>query len=284
MMLFVSYKALGVTRKGAEDNHIEEFVQRMDRHERDRQESEAGVPNDTPHYRYPSIAKSEPLAYEAAPPAKLRKQQSQPPPRPQRPPKELRDDQREFRDSWVQPPELPSKEPQYDSTFGRPSPSPSHPLPALPPKVAELPPPSPPAKPQRLAFKAAAYLENGDSLRPIFIPKQLKHRFVSLASDHTRRGIEMCGILCGTAVNNALFVRCLLIPEQKCTPDTCEMENETSMLDYCIKEDLFVLGWIHTHPTQTCFMSSRDLHTQSGFQAMMPESVAIVCAPRHKPK
>jgi len=40
-----------------------------------------------------------------------------------------------------------------------------------------------------------------------------------------------------------------------------------------------VLGWIHTHPTQTCFMSSRDLHTHCGYQVMMPESIAVVCAP-----
>lgn len=45
-----------------------------------------------------------------------------------------------------------------------------------------------------------------------------------------------------------------------------------------------VLGWIHTHPTQTCFMSSRDLHTHVGYQVMMPESIAIVCAPSKVPR
>jgi STAM-binding protein len=46
------------------------------------------------------------------------------------------------------------------------------------------------------------------------------------------------------------------------------------------------LGWIHTHPTQTCFMSSVDLHTQFSYQyfetklrMLMPEAVSIVCAP-----
>ncbi|KAJ4287114.1 hypothetical protein N0V88_007736 [Collariella sp. IMI 366227] len=94
---------------------------------------------------------------------------------------------------------------------------------------------------------------------------------------------EMCGMLCGTTVNNALFISHLVIPEQKCTSDTCETENESVMLDFCIENDLIVIGWIHTHPTQTCFMSSRDLHTQAGYQVMMPESIAIVCAPRHEP-
>ncbi len=30
---------------------------------------------------------------------------------------------------------------------------------------------------------------------------------------------------------------------------------------------LYPLGWIHTHPTQTCFLSSVDVHTQCGYQA-----------------
>ena len=29
---------------------------------------------------------------------------------------------------------------------------------------------------------------------------------------------------------------------------------------------LYPLGWIHTHPSQTCFLSSVDIHTHCGFQ------------------
>ncbi|KAJ2842952.1 hypothetical protein GGI22_007377, partial [Coemansia erecta] len=47
--------------------------------------------------------------------------------------------------------------------------------------------------------------------------------------------------------------------------------------------DLITLGWIHTHPTQTCFMSSLDLHTQCSYQLLLPEAIAIVCSPRHDP-
>ena len=32
------------------------------------------------------------------------------------------------------------------------------------------------------------------------------------------------------------------------------------------KRSLYPLGWIHTHPTQTCFLSSVDVHTQCGYQ------------------
>ncbi|KAK8734298.1 hypothetical protein OTU49_006112 [Cherax quadricarinatus] len=36
-----------------------------------------------------------------------------------------------------------------------------------------------------------------------------------------------------------------------------------------------------THPTQTAFLSSVDLHTHCSYQLMMPEAVAIVCAPKY---
>ena len=134
-------------------------------------------------------------------------------------------------------------------------------------------------EPSDITFKPSAYLENGTPLRTIFLPLNLRHKFLSLALSNTRANLETCGILCGTLISNALFVSKLVIPEQESTSDTCETVNESGLFDYVDGEDLMVLGWIHTHPTQTCFMSSRDLHTHCGYQVMMPESIAIVCAP-----
>lgn len=91
-------------------------------------------------------------------------------------------------------------------------------------------------------------------------------------------------MLCGILKSNAMFITRLVVPEQTSTSDTCETLNEEEFFDYCDKEDLLVIGWIHTHPSQTCFMSSRDLHTHVGYQVMMPESVAIVCAPSKTPR
>lgn len=138
---------------------------------------------------------------------------------------------------------------------------------------------SPTIKPSTFTFKPSAYLENGTPLRTIFLPPDLRNRFLSIALPNTRANLETCGILCGTLISNALFISKLVIPEQESTSDTCETVNESELFDYIDGEDLMVLGWIHTHPTQTCFMSSRDLHTHSGYQVMMPESIAIVCAP-----
>ncbi|KAM3081784.1 hypothetical protein ACMFMG_005229 [Clarireedia jacksonii] len=136
---------------------------------------------------------------------------------------------------------------------------------------------------QQFTFRPSAYLENGKPLRTVFLPPRLRQEFLSRAASNTRANLETCGMLCGTLISNALFISRLVIPEQTSTSDTCETTNETAIFDYCASEDLMVLGWIHTHPTQSCFMSSRDLHTHSGYQIMMPESIAIVCAPSKNP-
>lgn len=266
---------------------------------------------------YPSTSRSRPVNYvpEQSPSHETSTL------RPQRPPKEaFRDDNpflprpapkpdsyrpsgvSDYRDRPSSPYHTPpSRLPEHEAEYSR------HDLPPRPRKEryedpyertaydrSERPPPPPKHVPEdltapeeptskRVVFRAAARLENGEPIRYVFLPDQLRSAFLKIAHSNTSQGLETCGILCGTPVNNALFVTCLLIPEQKSTPDTCETVNESAMLDYCIAEDLLIIGWIHTHPTQSCFMSSRDLHTQAGYQVMMPESIAIVCAPRHEP-
>ena len=132
-------------------------------------------------------------------------------------------------------------------------------------------------------FKHSAKLENGTYLRTIFISPELRSKFLSIAASNTARNLETCGMLCGTLISNAFFISRLVIPDQESTSDTCEMVNESAFFDYCDEHDLITLGWIHTHPTQTCFMSSRDLHTHAGYQVMMPEAIAIVLAPNKQP-
>jgi proteasome lid subunit RPN8/RPN11 len=38
---------------------------------------------------------------------------------------------------------------------------------------------------------------------------------------------------------------------------------------------------LQTHPTQTAFLSSVDLHTHCAYQLMIAEAIAIVCAPKY---
>jgi STAM-binding protein len=250
---------------------------RRDEWTSDRPHSRSGIPRQpvSRTYHYPSISKSTPLEYSSHYEKAFGDNSRVPPPRPS---KESLPHLELYRHG-PPPPAIPSKEviepPSYTSL---PNDSYHEDIPELPAKTLDV-----SSKKERLTFKPAAYLENGKPIRPVFLPDKLRRTFLDLASDNTRKGLEMCGILCGTPVNNALFISCLLIPEQKCTSDTCETENESAVLDFCINQDLLMIGWIHTHPTQTCFMSSRDLHTQAGYQVMMPESIAIVCAPRFTP-
>lgn len=189
------------------------------------------------------------------------------------------------------PPVRPAKQSLIPQTpYEQPPPIPSKPFSAAPPvprkdkpALADPQPSQSDLNPSTFTFKPSAYLENGTPLRTVFLPPNLRHQFLALASSNTNRNLETCGILCGTLISNALFISKLLIPEQESTSDTCETVNETAIFEYCDAEDVMVLGWIHTHPSQTCFMSSRDLHTHCGYQAMLPESIAIVCAPSKEP-
>ena len=157
--------------------------------------------------------------------------------------------------------------------------------PPIPSKVVERPPSasSTDPRPTSYTFKPSSFLENGQPLRTVFLPPGLRRTFLDLAAANTARNLETCGILAGTLISNALFVSRVIVPPQTATSDTCETTDEALLFAYCDSADLLVLGWIHTHPTQTCFLSSRDLHTHCGYQVMLPESIAIVCAPAHQP-
>lgn len=54
------------------------------------------------------------------------------------------------------------------------------------------------------------------------------------------------------------------------------------LLDFSLSNDMFTLGWIHTHPSQSCFLSSVDLHTQFSYQRQLDEAIGIVMAPSYK--
>ncbi|WPH04165.1 Hypothetical protein R9X50_00705300 [Acrodontium crateriforme] len=171
-----------------------------------------------------------------------------------------------------QPPSLPPKQSLAQTT------------PSIPPKGQAVIAPSPELE-QKYVFQPSAFTENGTPLRTLLLPPDLRKAFLSLASQNTNRNLETCGILCGTVISNALFINHLIVPSQTATSDTCDTteEGDNELFDYCDSHDLLVCGWIHTHPTQTCFLSSRDLHTSAGYQIMLPEAIAIVCAPSQNP-
>ena len=45
------------------------------------------------------------------------------------------------------------------------------------------------------------------------------------------------------------------------------------------KNDLFICGWYHSHPSYGCFMSKEDLGTQSRYQKLWDKAIALVIDP-----
>ncbi|ELK33051.1 STAM-binding protein [Myotis davidii] len=119
-----------------------------------------------------------------------------------------------------------------------------------------------------------------DGLRHMVVPGRLCPQFLQLASANTARGVETCGILCGKLMRNEFTITHVLIPKQSAGSDYCNTENEEELFLIQDQQGLITLGWIHTHPTQTAFLSSVDLHTHCSYQLMLPESIAIVCSPK----
>ncbi|KAF8171796.1 hypothetical protein K438DRAFT_1460207, partial [Mycena galopus ATCC 62051] len=122
-------------------------------------------------------------------------------------------------------------------------------------------------------------------LRTVLLSQVTLPRFLAIASGNTARNLETCGLLLGREVvrgdsRTRYIVETLLIPKQHATSDTCTMDEEEGVLGFTEERGLITLGWIYTHPSQSCFMSSVDVHTHASFQCMLPESFAVVCAPK----
>ncbi|KAJ7926882.1 hypothetical protein B0H13DRAFT_2229354 [Mycena leptocephala] len=127
-------------------------------------------------------------------------------------------------------------------------------------------------------------------LRKVMLSRETFPRFLETAGANTTINLETYGLLLGREVTEdgtpadlGYIVDTLLIPKQHATSDTCTMDEEGGVLAFAEERGLFTLGWIHTHPSQSSFMSSMDLHTHATYQAMLPESFAVVCAPKSDP-
>ncbi|XP_021482053.1 STAM-binding protein-like [Meriones unguiculatus] len=119
-------------------------------------------------------------------------------------------------------------------------------------------------------------------LCPVILPHDLCEKFLKSARKNTKKKIETCGVLCGSMVGEEYHITHIVIPLQEGGPDYCYATNEEELLFIQEELGLLTIGWIHTHPTQRAFLSSVDLHTHFCYQQMLPESIAVVCAPKYK--
>ncbi|CAH9055080.1 unnamed protein product [Cuscuta europaea] len=158
--------------------------------------------------------------------------------------------------------------------------------PSPPPVLAQVQHERRPISPSRVADPRPGPLKpsqdgmpGSNAYQSLHIPVKMMEDFLSLARANTAINLETCGILAGSLKNRVFHITTLIIPKQESTTDTCQTLNEEEIFEVQDKRSLFPLGWIHTHPSQTCFMSSVDLHTHYSYQIMLPEAIAIVMAP-----
>ncbi|KAJ8727420.1 hypothetical protein PYW07_001539 [Mythimna separata] len=178
-------------------------------------------------------------------------------------------------EQWAVSPSAPAMDGVlYPDDFANEPPrAPSHHYQPVPPII-------PPSRPQ-VGNASVESLYGASRLRTVVVPAALLSKFLRLAATNTARNVETCGILAGILERDQLKITHVIVPKQTGTPDSCSTNNEEEIFHYQDQHNLITLGWIHTHPTQTAFLSSVDLHTQCSYQLMMPEAIAIVCAPKY---
>ena len=97
---------------------------------------------------------------------------------------------------------------------------------------------------------------------------RLMEDFLHLAKENTEKDVETCGILGAVHENGTLYMTTLIIPKQESASNSCQATNEEEVFKILNERSLYPVGWIHTHPSQSCFMSSVDLHTQYSYQVI----------------
>lgn len=177
---------------------------------------------------------------------------------------------------------------EYQESAERYDSSPSPPVPRMTQEQPSAPPPEyhnasgPPSVDRSSKPRSETHQEiETDGLRSVMIPLDLKEKFLEAASLNTHNNIETGGILAGKFGQKSFRISHVLIPKQKGTSDSCLTQSEEEIFEMQDKHDLVTIGWIHTHPSQSAFMSSIDLHTHCSYQLLLPEAVAVVCSPKH---
>lgn len=134
-------------------------------------------------------------------------------------------------------------------------------------------------EPDKLDVNSSEDSSTSSAIKDLHISARLMEEFMELAKANTEKDLETCGILGASLKNHTYYITALLMPKQESTANSCQALNEEEIHAILDGESLYPAGWIHTHPSQTCFLSSIDVHTQYSYQVMLPEAVAIVMAP-----
>ena len=113
---------------------------------------------------------------------------------------------------------------------------------------------------------------------PLALGKIIKHALDDLSN-------EVAGLLVGKYLkrNDILEVWDAITGGQKSTPGFVYLEEEAiaAAAEWVLKNrpGLYIVGWYHSHPGFSIFLSAIDIETQKLYQKMFPKAVALVVDP-----
>jgi len=121
------------------------------------------------------------------------------------------------------------------------------------------------------------------------MPSALMEYFIRFAAANTRKKNETLAYVAGFIQEEdkkeVLVAKALHLPLRDGTPDSCwQTSPMLEYFDFLCTNKLVQVGWIHTHPTQTNFLSSVDLHTQHKHVTLQgdPRGLAFVVSYKDK--
>ncbi|KAJ6603403.1 hypothetical protein DFH09DRAFT_899199, partial [Mycena vulgaris] len=122
-------------------------------------------------------------------------------------------------------------------------------------------------------------------LRTVVLPHATLPRFLGIMSGTSARNSETCGLLLGNRLTGSndgggksrFVVETLLIPKQHATSHTCTIDEEEGVLGFTEEHRLITLKRVNPQ-------APNPINTHASFQRMLPESFAVVCAPKWDPK
>ncbi len=98
--------------------------------------------------------------------------------------------------------------------------------------------------------------------------------------DLSQPGKETAGLLIGEMVDKDVYIDEIRVGAQVGSAVHVEINEEAliaATIEISEREDgKSIMGWFHTHPGMSSFMSPTDVNTQRIYQAFFPEAVAIV--------
>ena len=130
------------------------------------------------------------------------------------------------------------------------------------------------------ASQSAISIEDSTIVDDIELPEDFVAEFNFAAFKNSEDGKETGGFICGD--KETLSATTLFIPKQRGydTYFACEYGGEAECWKYMEDRKLTILGFIHTHPTFSAFLSSIDLHMAFQIQKDIPGAIAIVVSTR----